>query len=224
MLLNPYRFSSGGGGSPIERVSVTPTSGLASQTTHAVNLPAVTAGDLLIMQFNFRHVSSTISSPPSGWTELGNTGSTGGNTHLYIWYKVASGSEGSTVSVTLTSAATAAAQVHQIRNYSGSPEAGAFSSTASSSPDADAYSPSWGAASAMWIVLFGCRGDPAVSAYPYTDGESAQSSGTTGITGSAQGCASCITSQSASPFNPGAYTLSDSRTHVVVAIAIRSSG
>lgn len=113
--------------------------------TWACPLPSgITAGELLIViachadGFGF-------SGAPSGWTALINTVPNGS---LYVIYKTASGSEGSSVTISFNGGGPVGitGNSYRISGFSGSPEA------ASSTGDPPNLAPSWGADDNLWLA------------------------------------------------------------------------
>lgn len=78
-------------------VSKTTAVSTSSNNTGSVPTPAsVQVGDLLILTWNQRNTTATFTAP-SGFVSLGSQAGTG---KLQIWYKIADGTEGSTLTVT----------------------------------------------------------------------------------------------------------------------------
>lgn len=159
----------GGGGLSIAATN-TYTTGTAT-TTHPLNLPAsISAGDLLLVFANFNGGPTV--TDPAGWTViLGNY--VGNVDEPRIYAKIASGSEGSTVTVTLNTSQRASAVSYRItgnRNGVTSSEI-ALSSVANASstltPNPPNLTPSWGSAANLWIAVgFSDSSDLVLSSYP----------------------------------------------------------
>src|SRR5690606_21577426 len=106
-----------------------------NDNSHNVTLPSgIQAGDLLVMVFRSAESAST----PSGWSLLSTRNSSG---RTYIFTKTATGSEGSTVSVSLGDDSRIAAITYRISNWTGTPEAVFVDSNTNNPPS---ISPSWG--------------------------------------------------------------------------------
>jgi hypothetical protein len=129
-------------------------------TTHNVTLPSsISAGNLLIMVF--RAGDTVTATTPSGWTLLDSRSSSG---VTYIWYKVATGSEGATETVTTASSIRSSAITYRITGYTGTPEA-LFASTNVNDPPE--ITTSWPATKNLFIaVLTNRRSDSTVTAAP----------------------------------------------------------
>jgi hypothetical protein len=125
-----------------------------NKTSHTVNLiPGyMSAGDLLLMWFAN---DGTATASATGWTQL-KTKQTASNTaRLTVLYRIATGSEGSTITVTTTSSEMSAAYVVSIRADSWFGTAAGFevstgATGTSAYPDPDSLTPTWGAGDTMW--------------------------------------------------------------------------
>lgn len=133
----PISYPQGAGGFPVIESTATYQTNDNNTEDHSVTLPSgISANDLLIMVF--RAGSSETASTPSGWTLLDSRNNNG---VTYIWYKTATGGEGSTVTVTTGNGIRAAAITYRISNWDGTPE---ISFTGSNTNDPPSISPSWG--------------------------------------------------------------------------------
>lgn len=84
----------------------------ADQTSHVVNLPSgITSGDLLLLWFTMDGVAGNTVATPSGWTLVVDSITATNSDKGCLFSKVASGSEGSTVTVTSTGTAQSSACV-----------------------------------------------------------------------------------------------------------------
>ncbi|MDR3450481.1 MAG: hypothetical protein P4M15_12190 [Alphaproteobacteria bacterium] len=149
-------------------IAATNSNGNAATTTQTVNLPSgISAGDLLIFAIGLHNISPSITTP-TGWTLLQNSESGTSGQNLATYYKIATGSEGASVSVTTVNAASNAISWRisagtfdaAVAPAVGSPQ---YSST--TTPQAPALTPSWAVSSTLWIAMVTCPGG-AVSAYP----------------------------------------------------------
>lgn len=121
-------------------------------------LPAsIQANDLLIIFLALCGGSGGATSTPSGWTNLFRKVLTSPADELSCYYKVASGSEGSTVSVSASASENWAANAYRITGYQGTPEAGTATSGNSTAPNPPSLSPSWGSAATLWLAVEGDR-------------------------------------------------------------------
>lgn len=196
----------------VEATNISSTSGSATQV---VNLPAgISSGDLLLIFLGMQD-GRTINTP-SGWTQLYNNNS---DPSAACFYKVASGSEGASVSVTLSSSSIGGHTSYRISNYQGTPEAATLNGpTSSANPNPPSLTPSWGSAKTLWITATHNRNpsaDPSVSSYPANT--------TNGIYGHVTG-AGMATAQrqlEASSWDPNTYTMSASVAWCANTVAIR---
>jgi hypothetical protein len=122
-------------------------------TTHSVTLPSsIVSGNLLIVILRVGTGTGTITATtPAGWTVLGSRNSTG---ITYAFYKIATGAEGATVSVTVSAAAYLSAISYNITNYTGVPEI-SFESTNINNPPS--ISSSWNATKNTFISVLTYR-------------------------------------------------------------------
>lgn len=128
-----------------------------ASTTHTVSLPAsIVAGNLLMIFFATADIPSITT--PANWNLLRNKQETlGGTTQQSIFYKVATGSEGATVSITTGTSFRSAHATYQISDYSGNPQASTGASGITGNPNPDTLTPSGGSQDYLWIVCGTCR-------------------------------------------------------------------
>lgn len=95
--------------------SATFQSNSTTGTTRAVTLPVSrVVGNMMVMVF--RAGGTITATPPAGWSEIGSRSNNG---TTYIWGRIVDGTEDSTATVTISSAARAAAITYQIQNTNG---------------------------------------------------------------------------------------------------------
>lgn len=207
----------------IDSITVTPGAGGAdpAASTKTLVMPAsINAGDLLLWvgAVSCQAGTPTIT-PPTGWTQLVNEGTT---RKLYACYKVATGTEGASpqdLSFSITSRSAGNCYRIGAGTYTGNPEAisaapGAGTATCPS------LSPTWGSLDMLAIAACtGTAGGVTVSAYPLPDHQSFQSTGTN----SAMIIARCSDEVSASPISPGGFTLSAYNNVRTATIAVRGT-
>jgi hypothetical protein len=129
-------------------------------TSHAVTLPSgIVAGEILLLFYRCGVVSATASTP-SGWT-LGGYNST---SRLYVFWKIATGSEGSTVTVTTNASSTDYVMACRIGNAQGLECS--LASTTAPNHDPPALTVSWGAAPMLWITALSTIGSTAGMVVP----------------------------------------------------------
>lgn len=172
----------------------------AGTTSHTVDLPAgIESGDLLLMLFGASGVATI--TWPDGWTELDQGTSSGAA------YKIASGSEGSSVTVLTSASRTSAHQTLRISRYNGTPEVSASASGTSVNPNSASLTPSWGSDETLWVSFYGGNdavGSKTISSYPTNYSNGLYAANTTGYvyTGSARRELVAVSE------DPGQYVLS----------------
>jgi hypothetical protein len=183
-------------------------------TTNPVALPTgITAGELLIVL-----VGSTLCLPstPSGWTQLFNVGSVSDN-GLLCFFKVATGSEGASVNVTLGSNGGGCANVaYRITGYQGSPEA-ATVLLGGTTPDPPNLAPSWGSAKTLWIAACGNANTASDLTAPANYANLVQPREASKLVQ----CGSARRELEAASENPGAFANASNSTWTAAIIAIR---
>lgn len=169
---------------------------------HSVSLPSgIAAGDLLIVLFRTPSGGAT-HTPPSGWATLASRISNGTTS---IFWRVANGSEGSTINVDAGDTERSVANSYRITGFGGSPQA-AFASTNVTDPPS--LTPSWGSSKVLWLALVSMRrSNQTITAAPgsYTNlvdqANTSNSSPTYAHIGSAR------RTTTASSENPGAFSI-----------------
>lgn len=189
-----------------------------------VNLPAsLVANELLIIMAAVRDAGSPTFLTPAGWTVLPNfnDGISGNIKRVGGFYKVASGGEGATVTLSGSSGASFDNEVAvsmAIQNYQGTPEGVAGATfAASANPDPPSLTPSWGAQLALKLAICAQDGNAAVNSWP---------SGFASLVSIASSTALSLNVgfkiDGASPENPGTFTLAAARTGWAETVAIRN--
>lgn len=184
-----------------------------SSASHSVTLPSgIQAGNLLLMFFIKNNSNTTELTTPSGWTELASC-TPNDNDVGRIYGKIASGSEGSTQTVSTGSSRTAAAITYRItgnRNGLSSSELAVSSANidgVTTTPNPPSLTPSWGAAENLWIAMsFAHDGAWTFVSYPtnYSLGQNISQHGG----GSANGLVAAARLLNASSEDPGVFTVS----------------
>lgn len=199
-------------------------------TSHTVNLPAsIASGDLLIAIVTFD--GNPTVTWPAGWTSL-HAGAAASNTaRIEARYRVANGSEGSSISLTTSASEMFCYDVLRITDYTGTPEASTGATGTSTAPLADALNPAaWGTEDALWLHVSGYdQGQRFVD----NTGDLIRT-GTLGAGGAnpnqradnASGCGQAVYSEwrTASSHNGRPATLSTGDEWRAFTVAIRSSG
>lgn len=199
------------------------TSFATSVTSMAVNLPAsISSGDLLIAVAETRNVV-TWSTIPTGFAQIFSPVAAGGVGTLTAFYKIATGSEGATVTWIANTGTTASWQTRKITTWHGTtpPEATtANSGGAVSTNNPPSLTPSWGSADTAWLAIMGNTAQSVtitVAPTNYTDLTSnAVSSG-----GAAANSGTAYRQLTATSEDPGAFTTGSDRWWMAATIGIR---
>ena len=182
-----------------------------------VNLPAsIASGDLLVIFVRSVAGAGHNLTTPSGWTQLFHVG--GGTAAVFAaYYKVASGSEGSTVTVTADqNIINSAHNSYRITVYNGTPEA-ATATGSSTTPDPPSLSPSWGADDTKWIAATGCGNATADLGAPTNYG------GLLEALDSVFECGSANRDLNAASEDPGTFSNATNTSWVAATVAIRGA-
>lgn len=132
-------------------------------TSHVVNLPSGTTGNLLvaIMSKGSQGTTPTVD-PLTGWNELLDEAQTLG---LYIAWRVADGTEGATTTFTLSSATRGAWIVYEISGAADptvrAPEIGTTATGSSTTPNPPSVAVTGGSRDILTIACFGRSGEEA---------------------------------------------------------------
>jgi len=188
--------------------------------SYAVPLPAgIAPGELLIM---FVATQNAPSASPAGWTLLFSqlSGSGSNQASFAAWYRIADGSEGSGVTVSLIAQSLWGTVSYRIKG--GRTPQAIISASSGASPNPPALSPAWGAAKTLWLAALGWRGtnNQTIGAYP--SGYSGGSAGK-GFNGAQTAVAGVAWKQAeAAGEDPGAFSITiGSGFYVTATIAIR---
>jgi len=175
MLKSPSNI---GGSAPVIASYATYGSSTAT-TSHAIPMPSgIVAGDLLVILFGT--ADSVTHTMPSGWTTHVGVAFSGFTGVTLATYKIATGSEGSTATITTSANARDAAVALRITggrsglvNNTDYATFGAVLGN-TSTPNPGSVTPAWGSANNLWLQALGMRSNSvSVSAYPtgYTLGQ-----------------------------------------------------
>ena len=128
--------------------------GFATLTNYAVPLPSgIVSGDLLLMLIGNAANAARSTTTPSGWTSLYSVVGPSTLRRGTCYYKVATGSEGSTQTVSANGSNRWATIAYRISGFQGAPEAPTPATGLSSSPNPPSLTPSWGAAKTLWLAV-----------------------------------------------------------------------
>ena len=189
-------------------------------TDHVLNLATYATGDLLIEVLSVEGIPSF--TWPSGWTALYAGDTTDSLARVECRYRVATGGEGSSITVTTDVAKQSSYNSYGINGQSGSaPEAGTLVSATTSTPDPPSLTPSWGANDTLWIVLVSWKdatGTSNVSTYPtnYANGFEY----VVGGGGNGTGTASARRVSNTATENPGTFAMDENVRSAAQTIAI----
>lgn len=207
---------------PVVAATATATD-IVNDTNHNINLPTgISAGDLLIAVHVGSATDATPNSALTGWTLLRERLIASNAGHMVAFYKIASGSEGSTAIITTDLAEDSASCVYRITGWHGTtpPEASTGATSASSTtPDPDTVTPSWGAEDNLFIAVGDGDGNRTVTVYPtnYGSNNLTASSGTAG--GGA--CGLATRNLNATSDDPGTFTVTTAGTVAAFTIVVR---
>ncbi len=173
------------GTSSFATVATTNSGTDASRTSHTVNLPSgILSGHLLIVIFT--EIGNSTITFPAGWTSLFTQTGQGSTPTLTARYRVADGTEGSTITVSTGSSVATSHISYRITGYSGTPEVGSATVGGDSSPDPASLSASWGYWNNLWLAIEGASGAVSLSSYPSGFGSGLNAGGGTCLTASAR--------------------------------------
>ena len=133
-----------------------------SSTTHNCALPSgLSAGQMIVLILSMAN-AQTITGAPTGFTQLYTQNSASGAARrIYVYYKIATGSEGSTVSVTFSAATTSMlSYAWSFDHCHGDIAAGTAVNTTLSpqSPNPPSVTASWGSVKNLFIAILVANG------------------------------------------------------------------
>ena len=199
-------------------VEATATSN-GKSTSLSVTLPAsIASGDLLVLFMAGRdNVGTGGIGFPAGWTELHDDLDTG-DSRTAVAYRIADGTEGASITVTMSSARDLVSLVYRISGTSGNaPEMGTATGD-SNSPNPPSLTPSWGSKDTLWLVYGSGDNGKVYTAAPtsYTD-LIAQDRGQA-ASGSARRENATATE------DPGTFTMESAEAWQTVTLAVEPAG
>jgi trimeric autotransporter adhesin len=130
----------------------------SDSATTTVTLPdSIVAGNLLVIVYAVDGGPSSTPGWPAGWAVCSAlTADPDGAVGLEVRYRVADGTEGASIEVTLSPNSQFSAVALRITDYTGTPSCGTPATTATGTPvssiDAPAHTAPWGAADNLWIA------------------------------------------------------------------------
>lgn len=200
------------------------TADVTTGTTQVINLPSsISAGDLLLVTFYGSGLDSVPHTTATGWTQLLDKVIQTNLAHMYVGYRIADGGEGSTVTFTTDVTENAGGCAYRITGWHGTtpPEISTgVESAASTAPDPDAVTPSWGAEANLFIAVGGADGTNVdFTVYP-TNYDGSQITSPTHTSGGGA-CALATRALTATSDDPGAFTIDTSVIWAAATIAVR---
>jgi hypothetical protein len=188
-----------------------------TRTAHPIPLPTgIVAGELLLAVFPYDGGAGA--TWPAGWTEIADRANSSHG--LAVAYRIANGTEGSTVTVT-TAAELAVGFVYRITGWHGSaPPEIATAIGSSATPDPPSLTPTWGSGNTLWLAAYGINGGPnAEPTYPLTQNRRWARTGGSGASGGALASQAVV----AATLDPGTFVDGANNAWAAATIAIRSS-
>lgn len=192
-------------------------------TSHSISVSA-SSGHLLLVNCVCRDSTGTFSWA-GGWTQIyqrKTRDQTSTNDAIYSSaYRVSDGTE-TTVVVTTSATVKCAWSTYRIsgQHASSAPEAQSALGAASTAPDSDSLTPSWGAEDTLWFTFFGAAAIANVDVFPssYSNGQQfSTSAGTSVTTGAAE------RQLNATSEDPGAFTIASVLNWGAATIAVRTA-
>ena len=189
-----------------------------SGTTPSLTLPSgISSGDIILI---FVGVDGTPTASITGFTqEIGQAGGWAASASYYVFSKTADGTEGASVTLTLSASEIVCASAWVIANADDI----AFSATATNAgsvnPDSPSLTSGFGTVPTLWLSSFATdNGTPTITSYPsgYENGQSL--SGGAGFGSPRLGVASKL--QTSASEDPPEYTISESHNWVAVTVAV----
>jgi hypothetical protein len=186
-------------------------------TSHTVTLPSgIQTGDYLLIVFT--SAGNGAATIPAGWTSAWNDTDFNAVRHVGCW-RVADGSEGSSVSFTTANSVVSSYVAYRISDAdtATAPAVGGKTLVSGSSANPSSLTSGFGAVDTLWIALVQWNAAQTVSSYPtnYSGGTTGSSSTGNVRTGVA------YRQLNASSEDAGAFTMSGSITGVTRTIAIK---
>src|ERR1035437_5312650 len=122
----------------------------AQATPITCNLPAsISSGNLLLLFVDFNGAATATT--PTGWSVLSGFPLISGNFHAYGWYKKATGSEGASVSVTVTASVYQTTASARITGWDGTTAPDVAVNSANNSKTPPALAPAGGSQNYLWL-------------------------------------------------------------------------
>jgi hypothetical protein len=199
--------------------SVTGGNNNSNATSHTVNLPAgIVANNMLVVVFS-SDGNPTITFP-AGWTPLFQQAN-GTAVKLGVWYKIAVGTEGATITVTTSVVERTAHTSYRLSTvHAWQIMCGTATTGVTTQPNPPSSTPIYGAKDYLWIAVCGYDVNRTVSTYPtnYANGRNDYANNAAGC-----GVGSARRELNATSEDPGVFTISASDDWVANVIAVENA-
>lgn len=197
--------------------------GSTDTTSHTVNLPTgIASGDLLLLFFAVQGGNQTVTWP-AGYTKAFETASgvdANNDVTFSTYYRVADGTEGSTITVTTSASKSSAHETYRITGYSSTPVSGTASTSASTlNPNPPSLTPGGGAKDFLWFAVAAVdSGNATCDAFPTNYINTGSSNGGTG----GSGAIICFATRAinGATEDPGSFTICCAIASVANTVAI----
>jgi autotransporter-associated beta strand protein len=194
-------------------------------TIHAVALPSgIVNGDLLLIFWADSDFTATAPTLPVGWTQLYTNTSSSGRMIRRTWYKIADGSETTTLNITAGDENSAHTSYRiAVGTFQGIPVALDAGSASSATPNPPSLTPGFSNINTLWIAASHSAGDDNV---PFS-GPTNYTNLITGYTGISTTTharvATAVRAFSTLTEDPGNFTLGSTVVNLAATIAIRGA-
>ena len=189
----------------------------AAGTTPSCTLPSgISSGDIIVV---FVGVDGSPTASISGFTQQIAESAWAASASYFVFSKVADGTEGSSVTLTLSASETACVSIWAISDATQISFSSAATSTGSVNPDSPSLTSGFGNVTTFWISSFATdNGTPTIASFPsgYSNGQSLSYSNS--FASPRLGVAGKIAQ--AATENPPQYTISESHNWCAVTVAI----
>ena len=193
----------------------------SSGTTPSITLPSgISSGDVIVI---FVGVDGTPTASITGFSQdIAAVGGWAASATYYVFSKTADGTEGSSVTLSISASEVVCASAWVITNANDVAFSAVATNAGSVNPDSPSLTSGFGAVPTFWISSFATdNGTPTITAYPsgYENGQSL--SGGANFGSPRLGVSSTVASVATE--DPPAYTISEAHNWVAVTVAIGTS-
>ncbi|HMN06227.1 MAG TPA: PKD domain-containing protein [Flavobacteriales bacterium] len=208
------------------QVAATSTSGktTTSNQAHVISLPTgIEAGDLLLIFWVDADNNGT-EPTLSGWTQLASSNANTSSIYRKIWYRIADGTEGSTVS-TNAFGDRSAHVVYRIAKdtYTGIPFVSGASNGTGNSPDPNNLNPGQGTQKFLWIAsAHGARSGSVSTPTGFSNDLDSKSSNSSNNDSNCQ-VTTATREDETNQMNPGSFSRQRSAIHTAWTVAIQGT-